>query len=121
MRRRQPRSTFFPYTSLFRSVGRPGSVERPSPAQAQYELGRQYWNERLSQPQADAARQAFRNAIRLDPRFALAHVGLADSYLFESEKTGIVEDEIRAALALNPNLGEACESRSFQYWRPSSY
>jgi DNA-binding winged helix-turn-helix (wHTH) protein/Tfp pilus assembly protein PilF len=98
---------------LFETVGRPGSVERPSPAQAQYELGRQYWNERLSQPQADAARQAFRNAIRLDPRFALAHVGLADSYLFESEKTGIVEDEIRAALALNPNLGEAYASLGF--------
>jgi len=98
---------------LFQGLGRPGSLERKSPAQAQYELGRQYWNGRGGEMQTEGAKQAFRTAIRLDPKFALAHVGLADCYLFEADGIAAAEGEIHTALALDPQAGEAYASLGF--------
>jgi DNA-binding winged helix-turn-helix (wHTH) protein len=106
-------ATILLFGLLMQSIGRP-SLPQPKPAaQAQYELGRQYWNQRLYDVQAQAAREAFRTAIQLDPSFALAHVGLADTYLFESDQTALAAREIQTALTLNPNLGEAYASLGF--------
>ena len=98
---------------LVQSIGRSTLTERKSPAQAQYDLGRQYWNQRLYTEQAQAARQAFQSAIQLDPSFALAHVGLADTFLFESDGANRAEREIQTALSLDPKAGEAYASQGF--------
>jgi DNA-binding winged helix-turn-helix (wHTH) protein len=98
---------------LFQGLGQPESSVRKSPAQAEYELGRQYWNHRLGEVQSDAAENAYRRSLKLDPGFALAHVGLADVLMFSNERTEEAEREIRAALAINPRLGEAYASMGF--------
>lgn len=62
----------------------------------------------------------FKEAIELDPEFALAHVGLADAYLTLSanfmagmeatESTVLAEPLLMRALAIEPDLGEAYAS-----------
>lgn len=97
---------------VFREFGRTETAQRKS-ARAKYELGRQYWNLRGYGAQSAGARQAFQEAIRIDPRFALWHVGLADAFAVETNLPDPAEHEIRAALALDPNLGEAYASLGF--------
>ena len=60
----------------------------------------------------------FREAIRLDPTFALAYVGLADAYMLLVTHSELGEDDVlppaldaaNAALELDPDLGEAYAS-----------
>jgi tetratricopeptide (TPR) repeat protein len=60
----------------------------------------------------------FQQAIELDPGFALAYVGLADSYILQAYYSGLPLDEMLAsaqaaadkALALDDQLGEAYNS-----------
>jgi len=57
----------------------------------------------------------FRRAVALDPEFALAYVGVADTYLFLASYAGMDKEvaydqtqrNIDVALALDPDLGEA--------------
>jgi len=83
-----------------------------------YQLGKQRMARRTSEALAEAER-FFRKAIDLDPDFALAHVGLADTlslhvaYSGKSSEATLVEADRAAskALELDPNLGEAWASR----------
>lgn len=63
----------------------------------------------------DRAIAHYQQAIAADPRFALAHAGLADAYMARyyygnqtlSETTELVQAEVDAALRLDPELAEA--------------
>ena len=79
-----------------------------------YLLGRQ----RLAKVNSVALAEAvdyFEQAIELDPNFALAHVELANSYMFQIDFNGLPQDEMIAkaeplverALELDDHLGEA--------------
>jgi TolB-like protein/Tfp pilus assembly protein PilF len=82
-----------------------------------YQLGRQRMQSRTSVALADAEHQ-FRRALKLDPEFALAYVGLADTLRLQAEYSGRpyepamaeAESAIAQALEINPNLGEAWAS-----------
>ncbi len=81
-----------------------------------YELfirGHQALREGEGRDAMDGASELFRQAIRLDDAFALAHAGLSEarwrSYLYDrvSEKLGEAEREARRALELDPELPAA--------------
>ncbi len=82
-----------------------------------YFLGKQRMAKRNSVALAESA-DYFQHAIELDPDFALAYVGLADSYLLQHTLSGLPKDEMLAkvepaidkALELNDQLGEAYTS-----------
>lgn len=85
-----------------------------SEAYEEYLKGRYFWNKRTSES-LNSAIAAFEKAVKIDPNFADAYVGLADSHylLFDySYDTSPVNVEMAKrnldkALALNPNLPEA--------------
>jgi serine/threonine protein kinase len=76
--------------------------------------GRFFWNKRKA-PEFETANIYFERAISLDPRYAQAYVGLADTYQFLANANRQVRDEYYAkakqmsyrALELDPNLAEA--------------
>jgi TolB-like protein/Tfp pilus assembly protein PilF len=82
-----------------------------------YLLGRQMMARRTSSSLRDAEAH-FAEAIRLDPDFALAHVGLADTYALLGSYGGLdrqtvlagAEPALERALALDDQLGEAYSS-----------
>jgi TolB-like protein/Tfp pilus assembly protein PilF len=82
-----------------------------------YQLGKQRMAKRASADLADAE-QFFREAIDLDPQFALAYVGLADILSLEVQHSGApresglrnAEKSVAEALELDPNLAEAWAS-----------
>jgi serine/threonine-protein kinase len=79
-----------------------------------YLKGRYHWNKRTAES-LERALAYFQQAVAKDPQFALAHVGVADSYLLMEqyadrpapEGTGKAEVAIRRALALNEGIAEA--------------
>jgi TolB-like protein len=79
-----------------------------------YQRGKQRMADRTSAGLADAAR-FFQKAIDLDPRFALAYVGLADSLVLQIEYGGApltaslarARDTVARALELEPDLADA--------------
>jgi len=79
-----------------------------------YFKGRQRLMTRTSAGFTDAI-EHFQQAIALDPNFALAYVGLADTYAIQGPTTGLVPQEqaakaeaaLEQAFALNDGLGEA--------------
>ncbi len=79
-----------------------------------YFLGRQRLATRTSQGYIDAI-DHFQQAIALDRNFALAYVGLADTYVIQGADTGLppaeqaakAEAALEQAIALNDGLGEA--------------
>ena len=100
------------------TTGEKARVEAPSTrelaAWEAYQLGRQRLAQRTSESLAEAERY-FRQAIGIDPRFALAYVGVADTLLQRLGFTGYpqaatlarADAAIAQALALEPNLAEA--------------
>ena len=82
-----------------------------------YFRGKQRMAKRSSAALAEAV-DDFNRAIELDPNFALAYVGLADSYQLQEEYSGLPRDEmieraqaaIDRALALDDRLAEAYTS-----------
>lgn len=92
---------------------------RDLPAYEAYLRGRQLWSSRTPDNLKLAAGE-FEGALSLDPHYALAHVGLADSHIMLvqawSQSPQIALPKIRAglarALALDPNLAEAHASRA---------
>jgi TolB-like protein len=84
-----------------------------------YFLGRQAMERRTSASLAEAV-QHFQRAIALDPQYALAYVGLADTYTLQSNYSGLSRQEqsalaeplIARALEINDRLGEAYISRA---------
>lgn len=79
-----------------------------------YFRGKQRMAKRTTEALSEAI-QHFQQAVELDPEFALAYVGLADSTylnilyggLPEEEELPKMEEAVSAALALNDELGEA--------------
>ena len=84
-----------------------------------YLKGRYFWNRR-SRGLLRKAIQYFEQAARLDPSFALAHTGLADSYTVLGIYSALPPEEARAkaetavmkALAVDADLVEARTSRA---------
>jgi TolB-like protein/Tfp pilus assembly protein PilF len=82
-----------------------------------YQLGKQRMARRTSAGLVNAEHY-FRKALDLDPKFALAHVGLADTLILQIEYNGAPEKTARdnarnavgEALKLDPNLAEAWAS-----------
>lgn len=78
-----------------------------------YLLGRHHWHRRNPES-LERAQKLFTAAIELDPDFALAYSGLADTYVFLSSYAGLDRDEAMAkaeapvekALELGPELAE---------------
>jgi len=73
----------------------------------------------------EQAIEAFQKAVELDPQFALAWVGLADSYnllvsygtLSQEESTPLQEDAVSHALAIDDKLGEAYASQASIFYQ----
>jgi serine/threonine protein kinase/tetratricopeptide (TPR) repeat protein len=71
------------------------------------------------------AQSFFQQAIQKDPNFALAYVGLADSYVYMGSQRWVAPQEAYAkahealqnALALDQTLGEAHSSLGWMSWR----
>jgi eukaryotic-like serine/threonine-protein kinase len=85
-----------------------------------YLKGRFYWNQR-SKENILRSIDSFKQAIALDPKYALAYVGLADSYAVASgysalqskESIPLAETAARRAVELQPNLGVAHAAVAF--------
>lgn len=79
-----------------------------------YLRGRFYWNERTSQGLKRSI-QLYQEALAIDPKFAMAYSGLADSYsimaeysvVHPSEALPLARTAAQQALELDPDLGEA--------------
>lgn len=88
-----------------------------------YLRGRQFFHERLKKS-LFYARQMFARAIEIDPEYALAYTGIADTCSFlihwygdSAEATVEQSDEAsRKALELDPELPEAYASRGLSLW-----
>jgi serine/threonine-protein kinase len=101
--------------------------ERHTEDLAAFELylkGRYFWYQR-SESSLRAGINCFMSAIKLDPNYALAHAGLADSfsimrawgYITSEEGGNRTQEAAKRALALNPKLAEAHFSMAlFVYW-----
>ena len=76
--------------------------------------GKHFWNKRSGED-IQKALKYFEEAVNIDPLYALAHVGIAESYLLLHQYVGTPSSETyprgRAAalkaLEIDPNLGEA--------------
>jgi len=87
-----------------------------------YMRGKQLMATRESSGLEDAIRE-FRNAVELDPQFALAWVGIADSYLLltyygsidSKEAFAMQQEAVDHAIKIDPGLGEAYVSLAKVY------
>jgi TolB-like protein/Tfp pilus assembly protein PilF len=100
-----------------------GGVKRSTENPEAYELylkGRHYWHQR-SPATVRLATQCFEEAIKLDPRYALAYAGLADCYgilrafgwLPPKDAGPPAHAAVTQAMALAPSLWEVNFSRGF--------
>ncbi|MGD8699751.1 MAG: tetratricopeptide repeat protein [Gemmatimonadales bacterium] len=92
-----------------------------------YLLGRYYWNQ-LNAEGLERAVEYFEKALDLDPDFALAYSGLADTYMIQTQGWGLAPRDVfpkareaaERALELDPTLAEAYTSlggvRLFYDW-----
>ena len=93
-----------------------------------YMLGKQKMHTRRSEDLTQAVNH-FKEAIALDPKFALAYVGLADTFHLEVSYSGSPEGDARArakiavtkALDLDYQLGEAHTSLGGIAWQNNDY
>jgi tetratricopeptide (TPR) repeat protein len=95
-----------------------------------YQLGKQRMAARSTPALADAESH-FQNAIALDPKFALAYVGLADTLQMQTTYGGAprnanatltrAENAASTALNLDPNLAEGWTSSAGVAWSRKQY
>jgi DNA-binding winged helix-turn-helix (wHTH) protein/TolB-like protein/Tfp pilus assembly protein PilF len=96
---------------------------RNNDAYQSYIRGRYFWNRRTEKDLIKGL-QYFREAVRLDPKFAEAHAGVADSYallglyglLPPNEAFPPAEDAAKKALNLDHDLAEAHATLGFVYF-----
>ena len=97
------------------------TVRAPSPeALLEYVKGRFYWNKRTEEELRKAV-EHFRRATEIDPGYALAYAGLADSwvprawyaYLPPREAFPQAKEAVTKALKLDPGLAEAHTTLAF--------
>jgi DNA-binding winged helix-turn-helix (wHTH) protein/TolB-like protein/Tfp pilus assembly protein PilF len=85
----------------------------------QYLKGRYIWNQRGVREKNRSSIPFFERAVALDPNFALAYLGLADTFAFSYE-TDRAESALQRAIELDPSLSEAYATRGFlrmfHYW-----
>jgi eukaryotic-like serine/threonine-protein kinase len=87
-----------------------------------YLKGRFYWNQRTRETLHQSI-DCFKQAIALDPQYALAYVGLADAYtvasgfgtLQSTDAIPLTEAAAQKALELAPNLGGAHAAMGYVY------
>jgi serine/threonine protein kinase/Tfp pilus assembly protein PilF len=99
-----------------------GGTKDPEAYQA-YLKGRYYWEKR-TRDSLGKAKDYFGQAIEKDPAYALAYVGLADTYFVITDYAPVPANEttpkIRGyadkALALSPDLAEAHTALAGAYW-----
>jgi adenylate cyclase len=100
-----------------------GGVYRSTQNAKAYELylkGRHYWHQRLPSTMRLAI-QCFEDAIKLDPRYALAHAGLADCYgilaghawMLPKDTRPQAHASVTQAMTLAPSQWEVNFSRAF--------
>jgi tetratricopeptide (TPR) repeat protein len=82
-----------------------------------YLRGRRFWNMRTEESNSRAM-ELFRQAIAIDPSFALAYSGLADSYIFSrelsfKESSKEARATLEKALEIDGRLGEAHATLAF--------
>jgi TolB-like protein/Tfp pilus assembly protein PilF len=85
-----------------------------------YLKGRYFWNKRTG-PDLQKAIDYFKQAIEKDPGYALAYVGLGDSYILLSgfgaarpqDSFPVAEDAAKKALEIDDNLAEAHTTLGF--------
>ena len=83
-----------------------------------YIRGRNLWNSRLP-ANLDSAEANFKQAIKLDPNYALAYAGIADCYIFnykgisQLEAIPVARGYANQALSLDSNLSEGLTSLGF--------
>ena len=91
-----------------------------------YSTGRYYlWNNFALAQSLNTAKTYFEEAVRKDPGFALAHAGLADTYLYlaifrhrsPESSYGPAEEAVRQALTLDDSIGEAHDTLAVLSWR----
>ena len=96
-----------------------GRATTNAQALADYEEALRLWNKRKGGEQLQAA-ALFEKAIKEDPKFALAYVGLADCYAFDWPNWKLAEENANKALEIDPQLGEAHATigfvRTFWLW-----
>lgn len=93
---------------------------RSAEAHQAYVRGRYFW-ERRSEEALHRAIGYFRQALELDPQFAEASAGLADSYVLlplyamtpPREAFPLAQEAARRALSIEPNLAEARTSLAY--------
>jgi TolB-like protein/Flp pilus assembly protein TadD len=96
---------------------------RSNDAYQAYIRGRYFWNKRTEKALIKGL-QYFREAVRLDPKFAEAHAGVADSYallglyglLPPNQAFPPAEDAAKKALNIDPDLAEAHATLGFVYF-----
>ena len=88
-----------------------------------YLKGRYHWNRRTI-PETNIAIKEFEQALRLDPKFALAYAGLADAWHTlsgmerpPSEAIPRAREALQKALALDDQLAAAHASLGIVQWR----
>ena len=103
MIRRPPRSTLFPYTTLFRSydlASQAVALHERSP-HAHYALGTiQFWNREF-----DCAMASQKRAIALDPNLAVAHTMIGLVHHYSGDSTAALKP-FQTALRLDPLGGD---------------
>lgn len=93
-----------------------------------YLKGRFYWNQFTAQSLPKAI-ESFKTAIKIDPDYALAHVGIADFYIWANiyglipvkESYALAANAARRALEIDDQLGEAYASLALlvlNHYRP---
>jgi tetratricopeptide (TPR) repeat protein len=102
-----------------------GRRQVPEEALEAYLQGRFYWNRRGGESLARAV-DYFESAIRLDPQYAAAYAGLADTYILlgsvggvlrPTEAMGKAKAAAQKAIALDDTLGEAHTSLAMlRFW-----
>ncbi len=101
----------------------PSAIRSPSPeAHASYMRGRYFWNQRTEAGLTKAIGY-FNEALKTDPDYAGAYVGIADSYLMlpymsdvtDAEAEAHVHAALEKALALDPGSSQAHAARAAEH------